>query len=80
MLFGNALEMAVAGLIQAMIGEERGLDDLVMLPDSDHCQILDTQIRAHRHQVGILLAFNNFFRLDLSGLSEMQFCRSLAQH
>src|SRR5215469_1115027 len=79
LLPGNALEMAVAVRIQAMIAHEHRLDDRVMLPDGDHGEVFDVEIDGYRHQVGVLLALHHLPGFDLPDLGDMQLCRMRSQ-
>ena len=75
----DAFEMAIALLIQTAIGDKDGLNDVLMLPDGDHGQILDIEIDGHRDQIGIVFAVLDLFGQDLFGLREVQRCRVLGQ-
>ncbi len=79
LLLGNALEMAVACLIDALIPHKECLANGSPLPDGDDGEHLHVQIDRHRHQVGILLALGNLLSAGLPGLREVQFRCVLAQ-
>src|SRR5215470_1293437 len=71
--FGNAPQMAVAVRVQAMIAHKHGLDDLVMLPDGDHRQILDIEVDPYGDQVRIELTLHHLPGYDLLDLRDVQF-------
>src|SRR5215469_17965517 len=75
LLLGDALEVAVAVGVQAMIAYELCLDDLSMLSDRNHRQVFDIEIDADRHQVGVVLALHYLLGCDLLHLRNMEFCR-----
>jgi hypothetical protein len=79
LLFRDALEMAIALLIEAMVRDENGVDDRAMLPDGDHGEIFDIQVDGDRHQVGIELALLDLAGGNFPGLREVQFSRVRAQ-
>src|SRR5258708_3212710 len=68
LLFRDALEMAIALLIESMIRDEDGFDDRAVLPDGDHGDIFDIQVDGYRHQIGSELAFLALFVCSLFGL------------
>src|SRR5258708_2324384 len=72
LLLGNALEMAVAMLIEATVGDKHGFDDRRPLSDGDHRQILDVEVNPYRHQVRRALALHDLLRPDLFRLGEVQ--------
>ena len=59
LLLGNAFEMAIAVLIEPVIGDKARLDHLPMLPDGDHRQLLDVEINRHGDQIGVTLALHH---------------------
>jgi hypothetical protein len=73
LLFGNALEVPIAVSVQAMITHKHYLDDLAMLPDRDHRQILDIEVDPHGDQVRIVLALHHLAGFDLFHLGDVQF-------
>jgi len=72
LLFGDALEMPIALLIEAVIGDKDCFNDVLMLPDRDHRQVFHIEIDRHCHQLRIELALLHLFGLDLFGLREVQ--------
>src|SRR5689334_7036884 len=57
LLLRDAIEVAIATLIEAMIWDEEGLDDRAVLPNRDHGELFDVEINSNRHQVGVEYAF-----------------------
>ena len=71
LLLGNPFEMAIAVLIEPVIGDKARPDDLPVLPDGDHRQLFDVQIDRHRDQIGIALALHHLPGGDGFGLQEV---------
>ena len=71
LLFRHPLQVAIAVLIEAVIGEKAALDESLMLPHGDHRQVLDIEIHCHRHQIRIALALHDFAGLNPLALREV---------
>ncbi len=74
LLLGDLLEVAVARLVQAVIGQKDHFQYLFILPDGDHREILDVEIDADGDQMRVQLALDHAGGFDLFGLREMQRC------
>jgi len=80
LFFGDLFQMAVPGLVEAMIGEKDCFDDSAMLPDRDHRQILDIEVHCYRHQVRITLALHDSLGLNRLGLREVNGHACFCEH
>ena len=72
LLLGNAFEVAVARLIEALISHEDRFPNRSPLPDGNDCKHLHVQIDGHRDQVGIPLALDNLLRFHFLCLGEVE--------
>ncbi len=80
LLFADAFQVSIAVLVQSMISDKDGFNDLAVLSDRDDCQVLDIKIDPNRHQTRIQLTVFDPSCLDLFGLREMQFRRLAAEN
>ena len=79
LLSGNALQMAIAVLIESMIRDKTGRNDFAMLPRRDHGELLHVQVNGDCDQIRIALALHNFLRRDSFPLQEMNGRRVFTQ-
>ena len=63
LFFRNALEMPEACLIKPVISHKHRFDDRAILAHGDYREILDIEVDGHGHQVRVLFAFFDLFRL-----------------
>ena len=73
-------QVAIALLIESMIGEKTALKDDAMVPDGDHRQVLDIQIHCHGHQISITFALHHLFRLYRLPLGKVDRCPCFGEH
>ena len=78
LFFRHPPHVAIAVLIEAVMGQKVALNDLMMLPDRDHRQVLDIEIHRHRHQSRITLEFHDLLRLYCFRLWEVDRGSALA--